>query len=200
MDDLYHMDRWERLRKYAEWKMNKFRLCDLPDDVLRAVVSFLDTSDVHNLANAVCGTELDLAMKTHVDRVPDSMITPWTRGIVFHHFRTFLNSLAERALFYAFHIPHVCVFADWSPFSSSPFPLPLAEYSWRSNLCSANVVIHEQAMQRQVLSSVNKGSCVMHISMYGFLPSGTFHEYKRPLFTSHYMFAPPYVRSVLCVT
>lgn len=183
------MDRWQRLHKYADWKMGKFRLLHLPDDLFLSILTWLSETDVDNLATAVCGFPVDLAMKTHVDYLPQSMRASWTRCKVFKHFRHFLNSLADKALFHAFSVPHVCVFSDWSPFSSTFLP-PVAEYFWSSD-GRANVVVHETAMLHSVQEASRRKSCVLHISMYGLLTHPRIVVCPTtPFLASQYMFGP----------
>ena len=185
------MQRWKRLERYTVWRQHRFPLLELPEDILYKVVSSgLTATDVTHLVTTICGFAPKLNSRQQVQHIPLCIRATWVAHTILSHFKTFLVSMADRALFHAMFVPFVCVFADWSPFSGDR-PTPIAEYRWvlSESHPQVKVTTDERCILDTVRRALENKSCIIPFGLSG-CDGNTLHD---PILLSHYTFGPTHI-------
>ena len=159
--------RWKRLEKYAQYKMGKFRLLSLPDDVFTYMcLNFLFPNDLCALFESIVG---GYVTKQHLLSVglPLTVKVRWILYTAIKDIEYFLYSIADKCLFMSTMSSHVHAFIDWSPFKRMGLLCsPVAEYSWSAQVPHGRVNINHVSLIQAIAASFNRQRPSGYLAVY----------------------------------
>jgi len=202
-------ERWVRLGKYADYRLRKFPLHRLPDDVLSCICSHLTFQEVQNLLHSMLGVEPSLFSK-NFHLIPREIRLPWQTSALMERVIPYLLSLKEQVSFYAGHHKgsRIIAYVDWSPFSDPKSPPPIATYGWESiggwrvgfpyRPARLGIKIHSESLRSLCVACAKEGRCACTILLYSAYTTGgkVRRASSRPIFAEPLVLFPYTLESV----
>lgn len=187
------MCRWQRLKDYADFRLNKLRLLHLPDDVFEHIcMHYLTPQDLCALMTAVYGHMQPL----HVMHIPLNVRCRWILSTVVRDIETSFHSFMDRCMFVATKCSHVSAFLDWSPFQKTGFmSCPVVTYSWNSTAPHARVDINYISLLIALKSSFRRHRPCGYLAFYTCMQTdwGPIFMDSLPAFSTSLTLFPPWV-------
>jgi hypothetical protein len=170
--------RWGRLERYARWRQRRFRLLDLPDDVLAEICTrWLAPSDAAAVVEAVVGARPTLGC---VAALPWPLRAAWGHRRAASALRGALRAMAPLALSHACNGEVVHGMIDWSPYRSvctHMVPMAALEYSWASDGRAAApsrrpaIALNSHVIDQTVRRCLRRRLPCVHVSLYKVFPT-----------------------------
>lgn len=124
--------RWQRLERYARWRSPSY-LQHLPSDLLLHVASFLEHDDhFFRFLEALTGDG-----RPPFERAATLPSPAWWHEWSFRsarvRLRACIDRLSDTAHYFARDCTSIFVLIDWSPFSGTVMPCPIAVFAWKAH-------------------------------------------------------------------
>lgn len=164
--------RWIRLKRFAEFKQNKFRLLGLPDDLLRYLcMNFLEPRDLYSLVDAIAHEPVTLSTPRilQLKEMPCEVRSRWLLASILKEVERRLHVIADECLFLAHQCAQLNAFVDWSPFQSLHrcTPAPVAVYSWHTDSRPhGRVDINYKVLMNSISNSLRLNRPLGYLAVY----------------------------------
>lgn len=155
---------WARLERYARFR-GHMSLQQLPCDVLRHVVRFLERREVLHLAEAIVGRSFVWKDTRFAPSVPTWLRDAWAVCFAVERVHALISSATDDGLWFASAFSRSCVHVNWSPFSSGP-ESPVATFLWGPETPHLVVRLHNVEIERCVRRAIRLRSACVTGSLY----------------------------------